>query len=223
MSGWNAVLDGDMFPDQPTDPAAMELSKNIPLLVGTTKNEFAAFAPTPKGQTMEDVKVILQKKYGDQTDAYMAAVKQAYPNTSKPFEYNDIEFGFRSLAIKQADQKSGLSGAAPVYMYLFTWQSPVNDGRYKAMHCMDIAFQFDNIGRCEEMTGGGKDAYALASKVSSAWISFARSGNPNTPGLPKWPAYTSANGATMILDNKCEVRDHPDAELLKIVNAPKKQ
>jgi len=221
--GWNAVLDGDMFPNQPTDQAAMELSKNIPLLVGTTKNEFAAFAPTPKGQTLEDVKVILQKKYGDQTDAYMAAVKQAYPNTSKPFEYNDIEFGFRSLAIKQADQKSGLSGAAPVYMYLFTWQSPVNDGRYKAMHCMDIAFQFDNIRRCEEMTGGGKDAYALASKISSAWISFARSGNPNTPGLPKWPAYTSANGATMILDNKCEMRDHPDAELLKIVNAPKKQ
>ncbi len=122
----------------------------------------------------KNVKVILQKKYGDQTDAYMAAVRQAYPNTSKPFEYNDIEFGFRSLAIKQADQKSGLRGAAPVYMYLFTWQSPVNDGRYKAMHCMDIAFQFDNIRRCEEMTGGGKDAYTLASKISSAWISFAR-------------------------------------------------
>ena len=108
--GWNAVLDGEMFPNQPSDSTAMELSKNIPLLVGTTKNEFAAFAPTPKGQTMENVKVILQKKYGDQTDAYMAAVRQAYPNTRKPFEYNDIEFGFRTLAIKQADQKSGLRG-----------------------------------------------------------------------------------------------------------------
>jgi para-nitrobenzyl esterase len=219
--GWNAVLDGDMFPYQPGDPAAMELSKNIPLLVGTTKNEFAAFAPTPKNLTMDDVTATLKKKYGDKTDAYIAAVKHAYPNTSKPFEYNDIEFGFRTLAIKQADQKSGLAGAAPVYMYLFTWQSPVNDGRYKAMHCMDIAFEFDNIKRCEEMTGGGKDAYALAAKMSSAWVNFARTGNPNAPGLPKWPAYTAQNGATMLFDVQCTMRNHPDAELLSIVNAPK--
>jgi para-nitrobenzyl esterase len=219
--GWNAVLDGDMFPNQPDDPAALELSKNIPLMVGTTKNEFAAFIPMPKNLTMDEVKTTLQKKYGDKTDAYMAAVRQAYPNTSKPAEYNDIEFGFRSLAIKQADQKSGVKGAAPVYMYLFTWQSPVNDGLYKAMHCMDIAFEFDNIKRCEEMTGGGKDAYTLAAKMSSAWINFARTGNPNTPTLPKWPAYTTENGATMLFDVQCNARYHPDADLLKIVNAPK--
>jgi para-nitrobenzyl esterase len=219
--GWNTVLDGDMFPNQPSDPAAMELSKNIPLLVGTTKNEFAAFAPTPKNLTMEEVKSTLQKKYGDKTDAYLAAVKQAYPNTSQPREYTDIEFNFRSLAIKQADQKSGLTGAAPVYMYLFTWQSPVNGGMYKAMHCMDIAFQFDNIKRCEEMTGGGKDAYTLATKISSAWTNFARTGDPNAQGLPKWPAYTTANGATMIFDVQCTLRNHPDEALLKLAVAPR--
>jgi len=218
--GWNAILDGEMFPYQPSDTKAMELSMNIPLLVGTTKNEFAAFAPTPKGLTMDQVKTMLQKKYGANTDAYIAAVKQAYPNTSKPSAYIDIEFGFRSLAIKQADQKSSLKGAAPVYMYLFTWQSPVNDGMYKAMHCMDIAFQFDNIKRCEEMTGGGKDAYLLASKISNAWINFAKTGNPNTPDLPKWPAYSSTGGDTMILDVKPVVRKHPDAALLKIANPP---
>lgn len=218
--GWNAVLDGEMFPYQPSDAKAMELGKNIPLLVGTTKNEFAAFAPTPKNLTMDKVKATLQKRYGTNTDAYMAAVKQAYPNTSKPSEYNDIEFGFRNMAIKQADEKSSLEGAAPVYMYLFTWQSPVNNGMYKAMHCMDIPFQFDNIKRCEELTGGGKDAYALAAKMSSAWINFARNGNPNTPTLPQWPAYTSANGAVMIFDVKPVVRNKPDAALLKIAAAP---
>jgi para-nitrobenzyl esterase len=86
---------------------------------------------------------------------------------------------------------------------------------------MDIAFEFDNIKRCEEMTGGGKDAYALAAKMSSAWVNFARTGNPNAPGLPKWPAYTAQNGATMLFDVQCTMRNHPDAELLSIVNAPK--
>ncbi len=52
------------------------------------------------------------------------------------------------------------------------------------MHCMDIAFEFDNIRRCEEMTGGGKDAYILAAKMSSAWVNFATTGDPNAPGLP---------------------------------------
>ncbi|MDB5132192.1 MAG: carboxylesterase [Mucilaginibacter sp.] len=219
-AGWNGVLDGDFFPNQPGDPAAMALSKNIPLLVGTTKNEFTPFAPSPKNQTMDDVKAGLQKKYGDKTDAYLAAVKAAYPNTGKPSEYTDIDLNFRPLAIKQANAKA-VPGAAPVYMYLFTWQSPVNGGLYKAMHCMDIAFQFNNINRCEEMTGGGKDAYALADKISSAWINFAKTGNPNAAGLPKWPAYTPEGGATMMFNVQSTVRSHPDAELLKIASTAK--
>ncbi len=220
-AGWNAVLDGDFFPYQPSDPAAKKLSQNIPLLVGTTKNEFTPFAPGPTNPTMNEVREGLQKKYGEKTDAYIAAVNKSYPNTLKPSGYGDIDFNFRTLAIKQANQKSDQPGAAPVYMYLFTWQSPVNDGIYKAMHCMDIAFQFDNIARCQEITGGGKAAYTLATKISGAWINFAKTGNPNAPGLPNWPAYTSSNGSTMILDNQCVVRSHPDAELLSIINAPK--
>jgi len=217
--GWGATLDGVFLPNQPGDAAAIELSKNIPLLVGSTKNEFAPFNPSTRDITMEKATESINKKYGANADKYMAALKSAYPNTVKPSDFLDIDFNFRALAIKQADMKSAVAVAAPVYMYLFTWQSPVNDGIYKAMHCMDLAFQFDNISRCQEMTGGGKEAYALADKISSSWISFATSGNPNIKGLPKWPAYSAANGATMIFDNKCEIKNHHDEELLKIANA----
>ena len=57
-------------------------------------------------------------------------------------------------------------------MYLFSWQSPVMDGKYKAIHCIELPFVFDNIERCANMTGGGRQAQNLADKVSEAWIQF---------------------------------------------------
>ena len=218
---WGPIHDGSFLPYQITDDAATDLSKNIPLLVGTTKNEFTPFIPANRGITMKKVNTDLQKKYGDKTSAYMAAVKKAYPGTIQPAGYIDMDLNFRVGAIKQADMKSK-SGTAPVYMYLFAWQSPVNDGIYKAMHCMELAFVFDNIARCEEMTGGGKQAYILADKMSSAWINFAKAGDPNVKGLlPVWNKYSADNGATMIFDNQCVVRNHPDKELLSIANGTK--
>jgi para-nitrobenzyl esterase len=212
---WGPVHDGIFLPYQLNDPAASGLSKDIPLLVGTTKNEFAPFIPGSRNITMDGAKAKLQKKYGDKTQAYMAAVLKAYPETVKPSDYIDLDFIFRQGAIRQADQKA-IPGAAAVYMYLFTWQSPVLDTVFKAMHCMELPFVFNNIQRCEEMTGGGKEAYALADKMSSAWINFAKTGNPASKELPAWPPYTTAVGATMIFDNKCQLKNHPDQELMAI-------
>jgi para-nitrobenzyl esterase len=166
---------------------------------------------------MDQAKANLQKKYGDKADAFMAAVLKAYPNTVKPSDYTDLDLTFRPASIRQANLKA-TTGTAPVYMYLFTWQSPVNDGIYKAMHCIDLPFQFNNIQLCQQMTGGGKDAYTLAAKMSQAWINFATTGNPNAKGLPKWPAYTPENGATMIFDTTCELKNSPDKDLLEIAN-----
>ena len=218
--GWGPNLDGSFLPYQPTDAAAVEIAKNVPLLVGSTKNEFTPFIPGAKLASMDDLKANLQKKYGDKADAYMAAVKKAYPETTKPADYVDIDVFFRPGTVNHANLKA-VEGAAPVYMYLFSWQSPVNDGMYKAMHCMELPFVFNNIDKCEEMTGGGKEAYALADKMSSAWINFARTGNPNVKKLPTWPAYTQQNGATMIFDNKCEVKNNPDKDLLSITAGAK--
>jgi para-nitrobenzyl esterase len=212
---WGPVHDGGLLPYQPVEPAAAKLSDHIPLLVGSCKNEYMPFTPGLNDLSMEAVNARLQKKYGDMTAVYLSAVNKAYPQTVEPADYIDIDFLFRPLVIKQANQKSKTS-YAPVYVYLFAWQSPVLDGTYKAFHTMDLPFVFNNIARCEEMTGGGQKAYQMADKMSEAWIQFARTGNPNCKELPDWPEYTFTGGATMILDNTCEVKYHHDKELLSI-------
>jgi para-nitrobenzyl esterase len=219
--GWGPTLDGSFLPYQISDPKALALSSDVPLLIGSTKNEFMPSLRSPELRKANEaqVKEHLQKQWGDKTDAYIAAVKKAYPNINRPNDLMDIDLFFRPGMVTQANIKSS-SGKAPVFMYLFTWQSPVMNGDYKAVHCMEIPFTMNNIARCEEMTGGGKEAYALADKVSQAWINFARSGNPNHKGLPTWPNYTKENGATMFLDNVSTIRNHHDRELLELGTVP---
>jgi para-nitrobenzyl esterase len=213
---WGPSVDGEVLPHQLFSNEAFELSKNIPLMIGTTINEFAVFrGGIPSNSTNEQAVEVIKKVYGDKTDAYISAVKKAYPS-GKMTDMLSYDVTFRPGAVQQANQKSSIAGGADVYMYLFDWQSPVMDGKYKAVHCMEIAFCFDNIQRTKNMTGGTKEAQVLADKMSQAWINFAKVGNPNHKGLPVWGAYNATNTATMHFDNTCIVKPQLDKDLFEL-------
>jgi para-nitrobenzyl esterase len=213
---WGPSMDGKSLPHQLLSPEALALSKEVPLLIGTVKNEFAPFMNGALAfASEEEIMAHVKKQHGDRADAYLSAVQAAYPETRIPSDLIDVDTRFRPGAVNQANLKSAVAGGAPVFMYLFTWQSPVMNGKYKAIHCVEIPFVFDNIQRSRNMTGGGPEAETLAKQASGAWINFARFGDPNQSGLPKWEAYSKDNGSTMMIDTKWTVRYHPDRKLLE--------
>jgi para-nitrobenzyl esterase len=94
-------------------------------------------------------------------------------------------------------------------VYRFDWATSVMGGKLQSPHSLEIPFAFDHAIESKGLTGGGPDAVALADKVSDAWIAFARTGNPNTPKLPAWPAYNEER-PTMLFDNESKVMNDPD-------------
>lgn len=214
---FGAVVDGKTLPANPFDPTAPEISAGVPLLVGTTQTEVTFFAnqqldPIDEPALRDRVKQTFHASDAD-ADKIIAAYRKIDPDISEIDVY--LESASDSFAwtnaITAAERKAVL-GQAPAYMYYFKWRSPVRDGKLKAMHCMEIPFVFDNPDAGKTMTGSLEDRYALAAKISGAWVAFARTGNPSQKGLA-WPAYNTTNRATMILDNKCEVVDDPRKEV----------
>ena len=116
-------------------------------------------------------------------------------------------------AIQHVAERKTETKQAPVYMYYFTWHSPVHDGKLKAYHTLDIPFVFENVDLATAMTGGRQDRYALQDRMSAAWTNFARTGNPNAKGLvPDWPAFDTTQRATMVIDNEWKIVNDPNGD-----------
>ncbi len=217
--GWAPTVDGDVLPTHPFEPEAPAQSKEVPMMIGTTLHEFTASTYVPALKEMPKEKIIenLKQRYGENTEDFLTAFEKAFPGY-QPIDLIDTDFTFRPGAVEQGNLKSAVEGAAPVYMYMFAWESPVMDGRLRSTHCIEIPFVFNNTDRHASMTGGGEDARKLGKIMSEAWLNFARTGKPAAEGMPEWPAYTAENGATMWFDNNCHVTNHHDKELLDIVH-----
>lgn len=222
---WAPTMDGDYIPSEPVGEKYPEIAKNIPLLIGSNMTEWTTIpllfdlaknqADNRNTWTEAEVKQRLQKQYGAQTEAIIKAFQQAYPER-KLADALYVDSFLRTPAIKTANLKAAQQGA-PVYQYLFTWDTPVFNGLPMSYHTSEIPFVFNNIDRVQKTTGGGKEAQELAQKISSAWVNFAKTGNPNGKGLPQWDAYTQENGNTMIFDTKLSVKQHHDRALLKLL------
>lgn len=223
---WEPVVDGDFLPTDPvTEDSFAEAGRDIPLLIGSNLNEWETVdlmsnqAETQYDNkttwTEEETRQHLEEKYGDQTDEIVDAFLKAYPHrTAADALYVDsrvIRLPILKIMSHKADQ-----GGAPVYAYMFNWESPVLPGTIMAFHTSEIPFVFNNIDKAVMQIGGGEEARRIEDAMSQAWINFARTGDPSTEEM-EWPAYTREEGATMMFDTVQEVVYHHDQELMALL------
>ncbi len=217
--GLGPVMEGRVVVQHPFDPAPPASASSIPLLIGSTLNEFTNGINHPDAfdMTADQLRSKADASLPGHGGEVISSYRAMYPNAN-PFQLWSIiaTSRVRGATLLLAERKAAHS--APVYCYQFDWQTPVLDGRPMAFHCSEMPFVFDNPDLCEHMTGGGEAARALASRVSTAWMNFARTGDPNHSGIPTWKRFNAADKTTMIFDDRCEAKDNLDTAQQALIN-----
>ena len=210
------VVDGKYLPTNQFDPVAAPTAANVPLIIGCNRDEqllFVAGDPRRRRLTEEELRERLAPRLGEHMERIINVYKKTRPEATPWDLFIGITSeGARRSSILLAERKAA-GGPAPVYMYLFTWQSDYKGYLLKASHAMELSFVFDTIDSMP-LTGERPDRYELAAQMSEAWIAFARDGDPNHPGIPKWLPFSASDRQTMIFDAPCRIEVDPYREEL---------
>jgi len=212
--GWAPTLDGKIITLRSYQDAAPDVSRNVPVMIGSVSEEGMGYGSNP---TEDQWRENLTKSFGaEKAVALIAAMKRAHPEKSiRTLSYGVGGYGQRNNVQRMVRLKYE-QHAAPVYQYWFTWQSPQLDGQCGAWHTAELAFCFDNTKLCAQGTGNTPAAQTLARKMGTAWANFARTGNPSQPGLA-WTPSDPQRCQTMVFDNDCRMADDPDGDVRRIL------
>jgi para-nitrobenzyl esterase len=208
---FNPVVDGHFLPAHPFYPVAAPTASEIPLIIGTNRDEAALFMandPQCCKLTESELRQRLAPMLGDRLERILGAYKQNRPGATPWDLLIGIMSEDRRLGCISTAERKIAGGTAPVYMYLFSWQSDYRNYLYKACHTIEIPFVFDTVGDVP-LTGSRPNKYNLAKAMSDAWSAFARRGDPNHQEIPIWEPYDLDKRATMILDVPCRVENDP--------------
>jgi len=204
--GFNPVIDGSFFPGGPFAPEAPAVSADVPLMIGSNKDEMTLFLghqPWVTEATFDNLPAALEPYLGARTDEVIAAYRKAQPAMSADRIGLTIvgDLGVRMMSLTIAERKLAQK-AAPVFVYLFAWETPVLGGRLRSCHTLEIPFVFNTV-ETAELTGRDPARLPLGGRMARAWIAFAREGKPG------WPAYSTRERTTMIFDKTSRVENDP--------------
>jgi para-nitrobenzyl esterase len=208
------TVDGTAIPAHPWHPGAPAPSAHIPLMIGWARTEETLYdRPTPETLALDEagLRKRAATRLGEDPARVIAAFREAHPGAT-PWDLwiliaTDHPRGTYS---RETARRKAAQGGAPAYLYRFDWETPEGGGHMRSPHTVEIPFVFSNIAIAGPLISKMREAYSLAEKVSGSWVAFARTGDPNVAGLPKWPAYGAARRDTMLFNNASRVEQDPD-------------
>jgi para-nitrobenzyl esterase len=228
LLAYGPVADGIAIPQQVWDGHAPELSKDIPLIVGTNTHEAVGFIDSELFKPIESDAVLAERIAGFSVVGHYNA-SQVRPLIDlyrhKMPELKDRELlvriatdiGFWKEALRQAEMRLR-AGGARVYMYECTWETPCYGGKW-APHGIDIPFVFGVEHYGPAFDGKDTDAAraaadpkhhwrAVSEQMMAAWKSFARTGDPSTKAL-SWSPYDLTTRSTMMFGERTSITSDP--------------
>jgi len=226
VPGRRPVVDGIHLVRHPFSPDAPEQSKDVPLLIGSARTEMSLLAGARRPElfelTFKTLPEALERAMpGVDAQAVIEGYRTLHPELDAPtlyFEVTSDNSTFVRGSFELADRKAAQGGAL-VYQYYLSWSTPVDDGKWGAPHALDIGMVFDNVAKSESMSGVGEEQQNIADMMSEAWLAFARSGDPNHPGLPTWSPYDAERRATMVFDVEPVLVDDPRRRELNLIDS----
>ncbi|MDF0545831.1 carboxylesterase family protein [Sphingobium sp. H39-3-25] len=205
-------VDGRHIPHGPFTAEALAVHSDVPMMIGTTETESCLWLGNDPRNAQSTEKELEDRIAGQfsidrgQARAVIAGYRLDEPARTP----GDIlaaltsDLMFRARMLRGAEAKAAAS-RAPVFLYNFRWKLPMGDGVWGAPHTADIPFAFANVENARMMTGPGSAPLQVQANVMSAYVAFARSGDPNNRLLPRWDAYENTKRATMTLDRTCKL------------------
>ena len=208
------VMDGRYLPHHPFDPAAPPESRDVPVIISTTLED-AALRLTNWDLTDSGLSSLLNERFKGKAaeilDLYRPAAAGKTPYLIQAQVMTDSQA--RARAIVQAERKAAQGGAG-AWMYIWEWPTPAFDGKLGAVHGHDVDASF-NLYRNGICGTGDKVGRKMSLRLSSAFVAFAKTGNPDNEHIPHWPSYDATARSTMIFDTDTRVVSDPRAAIRK--------
>ena len=203
-------IDGYFLPQSVPEIFAAGKQNDVPLLAGWNHDEDSfAVVLNPQKPTVESFKATAQKDFGDKSAEFL----KLYPTDTdehllrSAIDYaSDTFISFSTWAWLEAQSKTGKH---VVYRYRFDMAPPSSNPKAPnlgAYHSAEIEYVFGQLDSKASVPWTSADR-AVSEQMMKYWSNFAKTGDPNGPGLPKWPKYISTDGwPVMHLSDKPEAR-----------------
>ena len=219
MVSWSPVPGCGDYEDQWSEVGFRPEAYKVPVMIGSVLSEFAFGVPMydKTALTDEQRSAAIAEKYGaEHAEAIENAFKAAYPGLNT-FYATTVDNMFRGPNLEYLATRSQYE-TAPIYAYVVAHEHAFKGGRMSG-HCDELPFVFRNDAGIGAVHGWDPATEVkMREELSGAWVSFARTGDPNCEAISTWKPYTADCHATFIFgDQVSETRIDHDTELVELV------